>query len=178
MDLGDQIKNSRNLLVQIALVALLSSCISHNHSAGDWVLPSTLPDGSCPNISGKYTNSGLAADSSAPAYLYCELISRKSDSCSVTEAKLIDQITIDQKGTELNISALRGDDIISSVSLVSSQDDYLCKDGWIALESKGVRGYGSSAVEFASLTRNFAISQNHLLEKRRPKAFYLLVFFQ
>jgi hypothetical protein len=171
---NDRMKNGLRLPAFIASAALMSSCISHNHSAGDWVLPGALPDGVCPDISGQYANAGQSADSKEPAYLYCELFSSKTGPCSITQAKQIDRISIEKADAGLVVSAWGGGSTVASVHLALNEDAYLCKDGWITVKSNAARGYSSSAAEFSATTKSFAISQGHLLEKKRTEGVLFL----
>lgn len=168
------VTHSRRFLVYMGSAALLSSCMAHNYPASNWALPSTLPDGLCPDISGKYFNSGQSSESQAPAYLYCELIISAPGSCSITQAKQIEQITIAKSGSELIVSAWRSGSMVASETRTWSQETYRCEGGWIILKSKEGRGFSSPVADFSTLYRSFAISEGHLLEKRRTESLYLV----
>lgn len=159
----------------IASAVLMSSCISHNQIAGDWVLPSSLPDGVCPEISGRYANVGQSADSKRPAYLSCELLSSKRNSCVIAQAKNIDQVSIDKVDSGLRISAWSGGGVVESEILTADSEAYHCKDGWITIKNNTAKGYASSAAEFSSITRSFGVSQGHLLERKQTEGVLLIL---
>lgn len=87
----------------------------------------------------------------------------------------VDRISIEKVDSGLNISALGSGGLVASMSLSSNKEAYQCKDGWITIKSNWVRGGGTSAVELSTITRSFAISQGHLLEKRKTEGVLLVL---
>jgi hypothetical protein len=158
----------------IALLGALPSCVSRIQSAGDWPLPTALVDDVCPDISGNFDNVGQSPGNGGVSYLWCELSQSSSSACSITQARQVDRISIDKAESVLRVSAHTVEGSVSS-SIALNDTSYQCKGGWLTIVNSSAKGYSSSAAEFSTTSRSFALTPGYLLERRETEGVLLVL---
>ena len=95
--------------------------------------------------------------------------------CPSTGDKQARQVSIENEGSTWRITAIGGEDTSGPVSLSLNKGDYQCKDGWLTIKSRGVRGFASSGAAFSTTSRSFSLSHGHLLERKKTRGVVFLL---
>ncbi|HET8731188.1 MAG TPA: hypothetical protein VFM34_08785 [Moraxellaceae bacterium] len=163
------------LFCLVSSAAMTASCITQQQSAGNWLMPSALPEGTCPDLAGRYMNVGQSPDARRHSYLSCELFSPKSGTCAAKEGKRVSHVSIEKTGATWQIAGTGSETPAVSGSLTLKEGDYECKDGWLTVKSSGTKGHSSSGLEFSTTSRSFTVSKGYLLERRHTEGLLMIL---
>ncbi|CAM3316984.1 hypothetical protein [Halomonas lysinitropha] len=137
----------------IVAAVLSSGCSSHGTYPVEWGGLSASPGDSCPSLTGVYRNAGERAvpEGGSPQYSPPYLSSYfHANSTTAVRAKRV-RITGDANA-ELMVEALDEAAPLEQ-RILQRQEDYLCEDGWLLLESS--RWVAEQVSGFESMTYRF-----------------------
>lgn len=123
-----QSRTSLAVFLIIFLSIFLSSCVTTEQLPSDWQAPDLSAKQGCGDISGTYLNIGEASRKGNPYYKpnlanYLFLPSRYGHIDA-------DRVVIIQKEQEeIEVTALKGNKIVTKKSLLRSSDGFSCKEG-------------------------------------------------
>lgn len=166
------IRHTSSIALILFMMPLETSCTFHQQLPSNWSQPALAPAENCPDISGQYVSLGETIKNKTTVPLIFELFvtAKDREQYPLLRWQEVSHVSIQQDKDLLKIAAWKGSEVLYSTSLSKDTNDFICEDGWIKVNTSNAQGYGSSAAEFSSTSRNFVDSDGYLLEKREVKS--------
>ena len=164
-------------VIVVVMTTLTASCASHQGFPANWTLPEPASGEDCPNISGRYVNSGETISGNDSVALRFQWFWKDLSKYPVPLGmwRNVSEISLQQEGqNHLSITAWAEGKVLYSETLSKYADGFVCEEGWLKIRASS--GGGTSGGMWTShWVRGFSNAGGHLLEKEEYEGFAMLL---